>query len=212
MRTNYSIRMIPRTKTFIVCYSRPSFYGGNWKHYTRNGRFIEHTTWDDAFNWLVARNNGNVTDVLLRLVDHYMPTAETVAEHVAKMQAGIEGNIDGTLFAAICDAHAAHKDELRDGVQMFYFLRGVLYQWCIDHNESVMDMEDMFLDDIRYIAVTRGLHAKACKCNNCTVQRANLARHQAMFTAPTLPHIDSTPGGDNSESWYDYKNEQESDR
>jgi uncharacterized protein YbaR (Trm112 family) len=88
--------------------------------------------------------------------------------------------IDGTLFAAVCDAHIAHKDEL-DAQQMFYFLRGVLYQWCVDHNADVMDMEEMFIGDIRFMSTPFAGHTSNCMCNACTIQRAG-----NKFTAPTL--------------------------
>jgi hypothetical protein len=54
------------------------------------------------------------------------------------------------LFEYLCLAYEGHKDELT-AQQLFYFLRGVLYQWCVEHGESVMDMEDLFIPDIRYM-------------------------------------------------------------
>ncbi len=55
------------------------------------------------------------------------------------------------LFETLCEAYASHKDEL-DPVQMFYFLRGTLYAWCLDHGESVFDMEGLFMTDIHTMA------------------------------------------------------------
>lgn len=155
---SYSIRMIPSQETFIVCYSRPSFYGGNWKHYQKDGKYIEFVTWDDAFNWLVERNGGNAAYVVAHLVDTYVQeeTVEHRARHITESKDGtatikVNKPEQYDLFTAILDAHRQHKDEL-NAQQMFYFLRGVLYQWCMESGESVMELEDLFIGDIRYIS------------------------------------------------------------
>lgn len=160
---NYDIRRIPRQGTFIVQYSRPSFYGGNWNHYKEAGKFKEFTSWDDAFTWLVDRNAGNVAYVVTHLNNTYVDEydRETVQERADKLynkahETVVESQEELTLFTAILNAHAMHKGEF-DGQQMFYFLRGVLYQWCIDNHESVMDIEDLFMQDIRLISTT-GTH------------------------------------------------------
>ena len=155
----YDIRRIPRQGTFMVQYCRPSFYGGKWNHYKKDGRFLEFTSWDDAFKWLVDRNGGNVAYVVMHLNNTYVDEydRETVQERADKLYNKNTDALtpDTRLFPTLLDAHRAHKAEL-DAQQMFYFLRGVLYQWCVDHGESVMDMEATFIVDIRYISTTGG--------------------------------------------------------
>lgn len=157
---NYDIRRIPRSGTFFVQYSRPSFYGGAWKYYQKDRIPLEFTSWDDAFKFLVDRNGGNVAHVVMHLNNTYVDEydRETVQERADKLYNKTPDAFnslapDVQLFPTLLEAHQAHKAEL-DAQQMFYFLRGVLYQWCVDHGASIMDMEATFMDDIRYISTT----------------------------------------------------------
>lgn len=60
------------------------------------------------------------------------------------------GDTAPTLFDALCDARQWVALLALD--QQFMFLRGVLYQWALDHGESVMELEALFTDDIRYMS------------------------------------------------------------
>lgn len=65
------------------------------------------------------------------------------------------------LFDVLTVAQVSHRAEL-DEQQMFYFLRGVLWQWCVDNTSRmgmgvdalVLEMEATFMQDIRYLALS----------------------------------------------------------
>jgi hypothetical protein len=61
-----------------------------------------------------------------------------------------EGDVP-TLFDYLCDAYAWVKDEMTPE-QAFCFLRGCLYQWTVEHGQDIMEMEELFIGDCRYIA------------------------------------------------------------
>jgi len=140
MNQNTSFRMarIPRTGKYLASFKRG--WKSGWMHYRQAGTFREFDTWDSAWQFLLEKCQGNAA---------FLATHFCGADPLPPMESPVTPDKD--VFAMLCDAATSHKDELVD-VQMFYFLRGCLYAWCVEHNESVMEMEELFMQDVHYLA------------------------------------------------------------
>jgi hypothetical protein len=144
---SFRISRIPHGHGFLASYSRG--WRSSWTHYRKNGTFIEFPTWGDAYDFLVKRYNPAF--VSLRLCDYIPDTFEKNEKHeIVKVDQKQPGKDTPSLFDFLCDAYKWVENNAPE--QIFMFLRGVLFQWCIEHGESVMDMEELFIPDIRYIA------------------------------------------------------------
>jgi len=137
---SYRISRIPRQSTFIVAFKRG--WKSSWDHYKRNGKFREFQSWNDAYQFLLARCNGNAAFLSIHLCGADPNPADN---------AEVKVQPDRDAFGALCDAYIRIKDSL-DPQQSFYYLRGTLAQWCVDHNESIFELESLFMDDIHLLA------------------------------------------------------------
>ena len=140
VNTNISFRIgrIPRQEKFIASFKRG--WRSQWSYYRKDGKFREFDSWNDAYAFLLEKCHGNAAFLSLHFCGaDPLPERETPVTP------------DKDLFGALCDAYARIKDSL-DPQQSFYYLRGTLAQWCIDHNESIFELENLFMDDIHYIS------------------------------------------------------------
>lgn len=139
---SYRISRIPRQEKYIASFKRG--WRSQWTHYRQAGTFRDFESWDSAWQFLLARCHGNVAFLNLHLcgVDPLPNPADNVEVHVQP---------DNDLFGALCDAYERVKDSL-DSQARFYYLRGALSQWCVDHKESIFEMESLFMDDIHFLA------------------------------------------------------------
>ncbi len=150
--TSFRISRIPRQQKFIASFKRG--WRSQWNHYKQNGTFREFESWDSAWQFLLEKCQGNAAFLATHFCGADPNPADNVEVQVipeppAEHQA--HGTDTPSLFDFLCDGYSWVKDEMTPE-QAFYFLRGILYQWASEHGQDIMDAEDTFIGDIRFIA------------------------------------------------------------